>query len=203
MDPADHWERVFARTDSRSASWFEARPETSLELMERSDLGPTDPIIDIGGGTSRLVDELLLAGYGDLTVLDVSRRALESASERLGEAASAVHWICSDILSFEPNRTWKLWHDRAMFHFLIRPEARNRYVAALRASLEPGGFAILSGFALDGPQKCSGLPVQRLSVPGLSNLLGDRFELLDEVPVEHRTPTGTFQRFLYCRFQYI
>lgn len=200
MDLTDHWDKVYAEKDPRCVSWYESCPVTSLALIESTGLAAGDAILDVGAGASTLVDELLALGYEDIGVLDVSERALETGRLRLGPRADRVHWIQADVLTFRPDRTWNLWHDRAMLHFLTSDDDRSRYVGTLLHGLAPGGTVILSTFALDGPDRCSGLPVQRFSSASLSELLGPQFELVDRLPVTHRTPAGGEQAFLYCRF---
>ena len=201
MDVNEHWERVYADRDPHSVSWYQPRPDLSLTLIENARLAPGDPILDVGSGASSLVDELLAAGFTDLSVLDVSSRALEIGRQRLGPAADLVHWIRADVLHFEPDRTWKLWHDRALLHFLTAPADRERYVEVLTESIVPGGSVVISTFGIEGPDRCSGLPVHRHSAESLAVLLGDRFTLLDRIPALHTTPSGVVQQFLYTRFR--
>lgn len=202
MDVTEHWERVYADRDPQSVSWYQPRPELSLALIESARLAPADPILDVGAGASSLVDELLAAGYTDVSVLDVSARALELDRRRLGPAADRVAWIQADVLAFVPDRTYRLWHDRALLHFLTAPADRRRYVELLASSLAPGGEAVLSTFGPEGPEWCSGLPVHRYSADSLAELLGDRFTLLDRIAATHSTPSGVTQQFVYTRFRH-
>jgi 2-polyprenyl-3-methyl-5-hydroxy-6-metoxy-1,4-benzoquinol methylase len=158
-------------------------------------------IIDIGAGASRLADSLLTAGYTDVTLLDISEIALGRTRDRLGEAASKVRWIVANISQWKPSRTWDVWHDRAVFHFLIDHAAQDSYIAALKQATRPGSTAILSTFALTGPEKCSGLPVQRYSAETLSARLGSDFELVTQEAEQHHTPFGTTQDFIYAGFR--
>ncbi|MGC9954543.1 MAG: class I SAM-dependent methyltransferase [Rhizomicrobium sp.] len=153
-------------------------------------------ILDVGGGTSHLVDELLF-GYFDLTVLDVSQAALNRSKERLGRLAKKVSWIAADITKWKPSRTWDVWHDRAVFHFLTATEDQDAYIAALEAGTKQGSVIVMSTFALDGPERCSGLPVQRYSPAALAARIGDRFQLISEASESHATPWGTIQDFTY------
>lgn len=191
-----HWEQVYRDKAEDAVSWFQAHPQISLEWI-RACTEPGDALIDVGGGASRLVDHLLADGYRDLTVLDIAAPALERARARLGAAAARVRWITADVVSWSPTAQYALWHDRAVFHFLmLRPE-RAAYVARLRAALKPGGHALIAGFALDGPERCSGLPVQRYSPESLAEELGEGFDLVQSRLEEHHTPAGRVQRFQY------
>jgi SAM-dependent methyltransferase len=170
-------------------------------LIEAAGLALTDPIIDVGGGASRLVDHLLAAGHTDLTVLDISEAALERAGARLGKAALKVNWLVADITAWKPRRLYRLWHDRAAFHFLTEPADRGAYRRALDAALTPGGAAIVASFALDGPERCSGLPVQRYSRETLAAELGTGYRLKSNQSEDHVTPLRRIQRFQYSVFE--
>ena len=192
----EHWDDVWSTRRADEVSWFQAEPTASLRLIT----GVTDPVagvIDVGGGASRLVDGLLDAGYRDLTVLDVAAAALDQARERLGPRASAVDWVATDVTAWEPDRTFDVWHDRAVLHFLTAEVDRQRYVDVLRRSVAPDGHVVLATFAPDGPEACSGLPVRRHSAAELVELVGPGFALV-EAPTElHRTPSGGEQHFQY------
>ena len=200
-DRRKHWKKVYAGKSEDEVSWFQERPDTSLGLIARSGVGRDAPVIDIGGGASRLADRLFEAGYTDLTVLDLAEPALARSRARLGEKARAVHWIVADITAWKPARRWRLWHDRAMLHFLTEAKDRAAYRKVLLEALEPGGTAIMATFALDGPERCSGLPVVRYSGVTLAAELGGEFRLLETVSEEHRTPGGAIQRFQFSRLQ--
>jgi len=193
----DHWESVYSSKAITDVSWFQPRPDRSLQLVERTAVDRDDAIIDIGGGASTLVDHLLDDGFSDLTVLDVACKPLEQAQERLGERAADVQWIVSDVTTFRPSRTWQLWHDRAALHFLIDEEDRARYVEVLKTALEPGGHVVLAMFGPDGPQKCSGLEIRRYSIGMVEDLLGSEFALQSQELENHITPMGLNQQFLY------
>jgi trans-aconitate methyltransferase len=173
----DHWENVYSSKAFNDVSWFQPRPERSLQLVERTAVGRDDAIIDIGGGASTLVDHLLDGGFTDVTVLDVAGKSLEQAQKRLGERAAGVEWIVSDVTTFRPSRTWQLWHDRAALHFLIDEQDRARYVEVLKTALAPGGHVVLAMFGPDGPLKCSGLEIRRYSIDMVEDLLGPEFQL--------------------------
>ena len=175
-------------------------PETSLALITHAELEPDHPILDVGGGASRLVDELLKRGHRDVRVLDIAEAPLARARERLGVDADRVRWIRGDVTdtSLEPV---ELWHDRAVFHFLVASESRDAYLRTLRETLRPGGTLVLGTFAPDGPERCSGLPVERYDLAKLCDALGDDFEPLEELRVTHVTPAGREQRFFFARFE--
>lgn len=193
----EHWETVYGSKSFTDVSWFQPRPERSLQLVEKTAVGRDDAIIDIGGGASTLVDHLLDDGFTDITVLDVSGKALEQARERLGEHAADVEWVVSDVTDFWPTRTWQLWHDRAALHFLIDERDRERYVEVLKSALEPGGHIVLAMFGPDGPLKCSGLEIRRYSIDMVEELLGPEFVLQCQELENHITPMGSNQQFLY------
>lgn len=196
-----HWERVHRGKAPGERSWFQPRPEASLGLMESAGIGPEARVVDVGGGTSRLVDELLERGYRHLTVLDISGAALAEARERLGERAENVRFVESDVTEADLEGPFDLWHDRAVFHFLTDADDRRRYVELLRRTLAPGGHAIVATFAEDGPEKCSGLPVVRYTPEALSAELGIDLELARARREMHVTPSGKEQSFVYCHFR--
>jgi SAM-dependent methyltransferase len=182
-------------------SWYQRDPARSLEFIEAAGVSLADPILDVGGGASLLVDRLLERGFRDVTVLDVADGALERVRERLGEAAARVELLQADVTRFVPIRRYALWHDRAVFHFLVSPADRAAYLAALAAALRPRGHVVLATFALGGPQRCSGLDVVRYDAASLASELGAGFDLLRSEREEHVTPTGAVQPFQYCLFQ--
>lgn len=196
-----HWENVYASKGENQVSWFEETPAISLELIGLAGAVAGSGIIDIGGGASRLVDGLISRGYEDVTVLDLSAAALAAARSRLGDKEKQVTWIAADVTLWEPSRSYDLWHDRAAFHFLGKPEDQAAYVARLRRALRPGGHAIIGTFAPDGPERCSGLLVSRYDPASLAATLGRGFELLDGRPHEHVTPWGATQKFQFSTFR--
>lgn len=198
-EPKEHWERVYATRAPDQVSWYQEHARQSLELIGSIGLTRDASIIDVGGGASTLVDDLLGAGYASLTVLDLSAAALEAARTRLGERADEVRWIDGDITSVAlPAGAYDVWHDRAVFHFLTGEAERRAYVAAVLRSVRPGGHVIVATFAEDGPTTCSGLPVMRYSPNELHAQFGGSFTLLRHEREEHATPFGTTQRFIYC-----
>lgn len=197
-----HWEEVYRDKDARDVSWYQSRPEISLELIRRAGCSRDAPLIDIGGGASTLVDCLLEAGYTDLSVLDIAEPALQAAQQRLGSRAAVVDWIRADITEFTPERQYALWHDRAVFHFLTGAAEQTAYVAALRKGLQVGGYLVIGAFSLDGPQMCSGLPVRRYTGDLMSQTLGEGFELLGSREEGHQTPAGKVQQFCFYLYVY-
>ena len=199
-DDQTHWNDTYS-SKGDNVSWYQPPSSRSLELIRSAAPMHHASIIDIGAGASRLADGLLAAGYADVTLLDISEIALGRTKDRLGEAASKVRWIVADISRWKPSRTWDVWHDRAVFHFLIDHAAQDSYIAALKQATRPGSTAILSTFALTGPEKCSGLSVQRYSAETLSARMGSDFELVTQEAEQHHTPFGTTQDFIYAGFR--
>lgn len=199
-DPT-HWETVHSTRGDAEVSWFQASPEPSLRMMERAEIGPSASVIDIGAGASRLVDALLERGFRSIAVLDLSAAALARTRDRLGARAAEVDWIVADATTWVPTARYDLWHDRAAFHFLTEEAQRTAYVERLRAALRPGGHAIIATFALDGPERCSGLPVVRYDGETLARVLGPGFERVTTVADLHRTPAGGEQRFQFSLFR--
>jgi len=200
-DRSTHWDNVYATKGEAEVSWFQDSPAISLEMIRSACPDHGAAIIDIGGGASRLVDALLRDGYRDLAVLDLSANALEAAKKRIGRAASAVDWIVADATTWRPGRSYNVWHDRAAFHFLTDPRDRAAYVERLRSAIAPGGHVIIATFALDGPEKCSGLPVQRHDSASLAAELGPEFELSETRSETHHTPWKSTQAFQFSRFK--
>lgn len=200
-DRAAHWEGVYAARRTHEVSWYQVCPELSLRLVETLGIGAGDPVIDVGGGASSLVDHLLDRGYGDLIVVDISATALAAVQQRLGARAGAVRWLAGDITRMTPERTYRLWHDRAVFHFLTEAEDRRSYVATLTAALAPDGCAIIATFAEDGPERCSNLPVRRYSPERLAAEFAPHLAMIDSQRETHTTPAQGLQKFIYCSFR--
>jgi 2-polyprenyl-3-methyl-5-hydroxy-6-metoxy-1,4-benzoquinol methylase len=194
--PAEHWDGVYQTRATDEVSWFQAEPATSLRLVT-SMVPTTGSVLDVGAGSSTLVDSLLAQGFRDLTVVDVSERALQVVRERLGAAAGGVSLVHTDLLDWEPARTFDVWHDRAVFHFLTAPGSRSLYVRQVETAVVPGGSVIVATFAADGPTHCSGLPVCRYDVAGLRAEFGSGFDLVHSEREEHRTPAGVVQPFVW------
>lgn len=199
MRPKTHWENFYSTRATTAVSWFQVHAELSLRLVRSTGATADSPIIDVGGGASTLVDDLLTAGYQNVTVLDLSAAALHAARGRLGARAASVQWLEADITCATlPAGAYEVWHDRAVFHFLTAPDDRAAYVRAALHAVKPGGHVIVATFADDGPTHCSGLPVVRYSADELHAAFGERFELLRHEKEAHRTPFGTVQQFVYC-----
>lgn len=200
-----HWEDVYTNKATDELTWYQPRPDISLELIEEaSGVAMDGPVrvIDVGGGASTLVDYLLEEGGYEPAVLDIAPAALERARERLGERADRVDWVVADVTEpLDALGAYDIWHDRAVFHFLTGPEQRAAYLSNLRDHLEPGGFAVMATFALDGPETCSGLPVQRYSAETLADEFGEAFELVESRREQHPTPWGGEQSFVYGLFR--
>ena len=202
-DPSrkSHWETVYTTKGENEVSWFQRNPSPSLELIDLAGPTPASAIVDIGGGASRLVDGLVARGFKRVTVLDISEAALDAAKARLGERASQVEWIVADVTKWHPAQAFDIWHDRAAFHFLTDAADRSAYVARMKQAVKPGGHVIIGTFALDGPEKCSGLPVNRYDAASLAGELGEGLELVDSRRHDHSTPWNSAQRFQFCIFR--
>ncbi|MGV3599396.1 MAG: class I SAM-dependent methyltransferase [Bacteroidota bacterium] len=198
MDMKNHWETVYATKQPNEVSWTQERPQTSLDLISGLNLPKSAPIIDIGGGDSKLVDYLLKAGYEDITVLDISANAIKRARQRLGRNADKVTWIVSDINEFKPTKAYDVWHDRATFHFLTTPENIAGYIALTKKWVK--GYLIIGTFSTEGPKKCSGLDIKQYSAEGLQSTFSDSFTQQECFTVNHTTPFNTEQNFVFCRF---
>ncbi|HVS15350.1 MAG TPA: class I SAM-dependent methyltransferase [Thermoanaerobaculia bacterium] len=196
-----HWESVYQSKPPTEVSWYQPVPARSLELIRGTGEPLSAAVLDVGGGASTLVDQLLRSGYSDVTVLDVAGTALERSRARLGEIAARVAWIEADVAHFRPTRRYAIWHDRAVLHFLIDAADRQRYLGVLRSALRPRGHVVLATFGPQGPARCSGLEVRRYSAEEIGVLLGSKFELRRHLFEEHSTPTGASQQFLYGWWQ--
>lgn len=195
-----HWENVYQNKSPLGVSWYQANPGLSLQLIRDTRLALDAPIIDIGGGASTLVDKLCESGYTQVSVLDISGKALAHTKQRLAEKVSAVKWYEEDVTRFNPPHRFALWHDRAVFHFLTSSKDRERYIKVLKQALEPRGHLIMMTFAIDGPNKCSGLDIVQYDADKLIAELGTGFELVETGFETHLTPAGTPQKFAYFRF---
>jgi SAM-dependent methyltransferase len=197
--PREHWEHVYATKDASEVSWYRAHLETSLALIEGAAPDRASACIDVGGGQATLVDDLLARGYADVTVLDVSQRALDATRARLGSRGDGVRWVCGDVteVALEEAR-YDVWHDRAVFHFLTDRAQRAAYVRQVARAVRVGGHVIVGTFGPAGPTKCSGLEVVRYDAGGLHDEFGARFELLEHREEVHQTPAGRGQQFVWC-----
>lgn len=195
-----HWQRVYTSKEENQLSWHEDAPALSLVLLGEAGLRPEMAVVDIGGGTSRLVDALVAREQTHVTVLDLSPAALETAKKRLAGAGN-VEWVAGDVTEWQPKRPYDLWHDRAAFHFLTAPEDQRAYMRVMARALKTGGRAVIGTFALDGPEKCSGLPVARHDAASLRAVLGEGFSLISTRRNEHTTPWGAVQQFQFGTFE--
>ena len=201
FDKKGHWEKVYANKQSTEVSWYQSEPEVSLKLIASTNIGHTNKIIDVGGGASILIDSLLDQGFEDLTVLDISSKALACAKKRLGKRAEKVKWIEADVTTFETTENYDLWHDRAVFHFLTNQSDRFKYVQKMSQLLNSGGHVIISTFAIDGPTQCSGLDIVQYSAEKIKMEFGKDFEYVKSVNEKHLTPGGREQKFVYFYFR--
>ncbi len=193
-----HWEHVYETKNPDQVSWTQEKPQTSIDFIISCGLEKEAKIIDIGGGDSNLVDFLLEEGYENITVLDISSKALEKAKERLGTAAEKVQWIATDITEFTPTETYDIWHDRAAFHFLTTPEQVSKYIDIEKNIT---GCLIIGTFSKNGPTKCSGLDIKQYDEESLSHVFGNDFEKVKCITEDHTTPFGTTQNFVFCNFK--
>ncbi len=202
MSNKDHWEKVYGSKASEAVSWYAPHLETSLKLIHQASANKNSAIIDIGGGESTLVDDLITEGYQDISVLDISQKAIDVAKERLGKSADMVHWYCADINQATlPQNYFEVWHDRAVFHFLTEEYQRVKYIEQVTQSVRHGGYVIMSTFGPEGPEKCSGLDVVRYDSEKLHGQFGKGFKLIDSSTEIHKTPMNTTQQFLYCFYR--
>ena len=195
-----HWQSVYQSKGERDVSWFQETPAISLDLIRATGVNNSASIIDVGGGASRLVDALIDEGFDSITVLDLSEKALATSRARLGARAGHVKWVVADVTTWQPSQTYDVWHDRAAFHFLTETNDQTAYAECVRKAVRLGGHVIIGTFALDGPERCSGLPVVRHDEASLGKVLGPSFELVERRNHAHQTPTGTIQRFQFSRF---
>lgn len=193
-----HWEKVYTTKAATAVSWYQPHSERSLALIAAASPDRAASLIDVGGGASTLADDLLARGFADVTVLDIAETALQRAKARLGKNADKIAWIVADVTHWRPPRSWDIWHDRAVFHFLVDTAGQEAYVGALKAATKPGAIIIIATFALDGPQECGGLKVQRYSAETLAARLGPAFRLTSQASEDHHTPSGAQQRFTYA-----
>lgn len=201
MDNKAHWEQVYGTKAPDTVSWYAPHLETSLKLIYQASANKSSAIIDIGGGESTLVDDLITQGYQNISVLDISQKAIDVSKERIGNPANKVDWHCSDITQATlPQNYFDVWHDRAVFHFLTEEAQRVKYVEQVKRSVKKGGHVIMSTFGPKGPEKCSGLDVVRYDTENLHEQLGNSFEMISNSIEIHRTPTSISQQFIYCLF---
>jgi SAM-dependent methyltransferase len=196
-----HWQNVYETKGEREVSWFQERPAISIELIRATGVDADASIVDIGGGASRLADTLIGEGFRSIAVLDLSETALTASRERLGARAKQVSWIVADVMTWQPEQRYDVWHDRAAFHFLTEQGDRKAYAECAGKAVRPGGHVIIGTFALDDPEQCSGLPVIRHDATSLSVALGHSFKLVESRRQDHHTPGGKLQRFQFSLFR--
>src|SRR3989344_1870640 len=199
-DAKEHWENIYQTKNTDEVSWYQEKPETSLNLISETSIEKNAKIIDVGAGASKLADNLLALGFRNITALDVSLNALNKSKKRLGDRANNVKWIVSDLREFETNERYDLWHDRAVLHFLTEEEYIERYIELVRTYLKPKGYVIVSTFSVNGPKKCSGLDVKPYSEDSMKTLF-TCFEHIKSFEDEHLTPWGTSQMFIFSVFR--
>ena len=199
MSARSHWESIYERRSPDQVSWYRPHLERSLDFIQGAGLAPDAAIIDVGGGPSTLVDDLLARGYTNVTVLDISASAIDTAKTRLGEKAAMVRWLVADVTELDLGaNSYDFWHDRAVFHFLREQADRRRYVAAVRRAVKPGGHVLVATFGPEGPERCSDLEVVRYDADRLHGEFGHEFRKVGSATELHRTPRGTEQQFVYC-----
>lgn len=201
MNSMEHWSELFESKSSSAMSWYQPHLEVSLSIISRTGLKGRSRLIDVGGGDSTLVDDLVQRGFSRITVLDIASKAIERARQRMGEAGLNISWTVGDILHTPlPGDYYDLWHDRAVFHFFVEEQSRKEYVSQASKAIKSGGHLIVATFASDGPRRCSGLPTLRYTPLGLAEEFKQDFTLVESQPEMHKTPHGKEQRFLYCHF---
>lgn len=198
-----HWETIYKTKKLEELSWFQANPETSLDIIKQFNLPKTAKIIDVGGGDSFLVDHLLDQGYQHISVLDISATAIEKAKDRLGERAKSVNWIIADAADFNPNEKYDFWHDRAAFHFLTSQKDISKYLETAKQNISANGILVIGAFSDQGPTKCSGIEVKQYSENSLTKAIEAYFEKINCIKVDHKTPFNTVQNFTFCSFRHL
>ena len=201
MSQKEHWEKVFETKAETEVSWYQKMPKTSLDFISKLNITKEAKIIDIGGGDSYLVDALLEQGYTNITVLDISAKAIERLKNRLGAKANKVTYIVSDILDFNPKETYDLWHDRASFHFQTDAHQIEKYADIVSKAIVNNGHMVIGTFSENGPKKCSGLDITQYSEVKMKSVFENNFDLLDSFTENHATPFDTIQNFIFCSFK--
>jgi SAM-dependent methyltransferase len=201
FDRKKHWENIYQTKELKEVSWFQPTPETSLDFFKQLNVPATAKIIDIGGGDSLLVDHLLDLDYQNISVLDISAAAIDRAKQRLGERANKVKWIIADAANFKPLEKYDFWHDRAAFHFLTDEQEISNYLETAQLSINPEGILVIGTFSEQGPKECSGIEIKQYSETTMTNRLKKFFEKIKCITVDHKTPSGTIQNFVFCSFR--
>jgi len=201
FDRKKHWEEIYQTKPLNEVSWFQPTPETSLDFFKHFEVPLDAKIIDIGGGDSFLVDHLLAMGYQDITVLDISQAAIDRAKQRLGEQSESVKWIVEDVATFKPNEKYDFWHDRATFHFLTNEQEISNYLETAQQNINSTGILVIGTFSEQGPKKCSGIDIKQYSEATMTDRVKPFFEKIKCITVDHNTPFGTIQNFVFCSFR--
>ncbi len=201
FDRKKHWDNIYSTKELKDTSWYQPTPTTSLDFLKQFGISTTAKIIDVGGGDSFLVDNLLNLGYKDITVLDISSASLNRAKQRLGDKANEVKWIVADAASFKPTEQYDFWHDRAAFHFLTDDKEINNYIDTIRQSITPEGVLVIGTFSEQGPKKCSGIEIKQYSETTMTDRLKKFFEKIKCITINHTTPFNTIQSFIFCSFK--
>lgn len=201
FDRKKHWDKIYKKNSTDKVSWYQPTPTISLDFVKQFKLAKTAKIIDIGGGDSFFVDHLINLGYQDITVLDISEKAIARAKQRLGHKADMVEWIISDAVNFHPSNKYDFWHDRAAFHFLTDEKEIERYLATIKTSIKPGGYLLIGTFSEQGPKKCSGIEIKQYSEQTMTDRLKKFFEKIKCITIDHKTPFDTIQNFIFCSFR--
>lgn len=201
FDRKKHWENIYQTKELKDVSWFQPTPETSLDFFKKFNIPTSAKIIDMGGGDSFLVDNLLDKGYQDITVLDISEAAIERAKQRLGDRAKKVKWIVADAATFEPVEKYDFWHDRAAFHFLTDEQEISNYIATAQQNINTNGILVIGTFSDLGPKKCSGIEIKQYSETSMTDRLKMFFEKINCITIDHKTPFDTTQNFVFCSFR--
>jgi SAM-dependent methyltransferase len=201
FDRKKHWENIYQNKSIDEVSWYQSTPTASLDLVKQFKLPKTVKIIDLGGGDSFFVDHLLNLGYQDITVLDISEKAIERAKQRLGEKAGRVKWIITDAAQFHSSEKFGLWHDRATFHFLTDKQEIENYLDRARRNIIPAGYLVIGTFSELGPKKCSGIDIKQYSERSMTNLLKNFFKKIKCISIDHKTPFNTIHNFIFCSFR--
>ncbi len=197
----EHWEKIYQTKKLEEVSWYQETPTISLSFVEQLNISKHSKIIDIGGGDSYFVDNLLARGYEDITVLDISESAIKKAKKRLGVNANKVKWIISDVTNFKPDRRYDFWHDRAAFHFITVEEEMKNYVSTVQSNLNQNGILIVGTFSKEGPKKCSGIEICQYSEHSMTETFSEFFKKIECKKVDHKTPFDSIQNFIFCSFR--
>lgn len=197
----EHWENIYNTKRFNNLSWYQPKPTIAINFLKQHNLPKNSHIIDVGGGDSYFVDYLLKMGYKNITVLDISEKAINKAQKRLGEKANTIQWVVSDIINYKSINQFDFWYDRAVFHFLTKEKEIDQYGNLVKKFIKTNGFLLIGTFSEQGPKKCSGIPIKQYSEKSMNSLLKDSFKMLDHKRSNHKTPSNTSQNFIFCTFK--